>query len=236
LRSRIAIYEGRSPANVDALPDVLDELRLDGLTLPATLPVVKPAQLALTRPDVRAAASLLHVANAEVGRATAALYPGISLVASAGSQQTSILDSLGSLNVWSLGVGLTQPLFNGGKLRARRDAAQAAYEATLADYQATVFQAVQQVTDSIEALRQDADELSLSEAGLERQEHHMDIDATRHQAGNISLMTLLDTRHTMLAASYRRTERYAQQLLDTVALYQAVGVRPDTPHWVLSRR
>ncbi|MFM0305819.1 hypothetical protein PQQ99_37535 [Paraburkholderia sediminicola] len=90
LRSRIAIYEGRSPANVAALPGALDEMRLDGLTLPVTLHVVKPAQLALSRPDVRAAASLLHVANAEVGRATAALYPGISLVAGAGSQQTSI--------------------------------------------------------------------------------------------------------------------------------------------------
>ncbi|MFM0305818.1 TolC family protein [Paraburkholderia sediminicola] len=104
-------------------------------------------------------------------------------------------------------MGLTQPLFNGGKLRAHRDAAQAEYEATLADYQTAVFQAVQQVTDSIEALRQDADELSLSEAGLERREHHVDIDATRHQAGNISPMTLLDTRHTMLAVSYRRIER-----------------------------
>ncbi|MFL9950496.1 efflux transporter outer membrane subunit [Paraburkholderia agricolaris] len=228
LRSRIAIYEGRSPANVEALPDALDELRLDRLTLPATVPVVKPAQLALSRPDVRAAASLLHVANAEVGRATAALYPGISLVAGAGSQQTSILDSLGSLNVWSVGVGLTQPLFNGGKLRAHRDAAQAAYEATLADYQTAVFQAVQQVTDSIEALRQDTDELSLSEASLERGEHRADIDAKRHLAGNISLISLLDTRHAMLAASYRRIEKYMQQLVDTVALYQAVGVRPDS--------
>src|ERR1019366_4677823 len=109
------------------------------------------------RPDSPAAEALLHQASAQVGVATANLYPQISLNGSYGSEalKASQLFS-GPATAWTLGAGLLQPLFRGGALNAQRRAAIAAYDQAQAQYRETVLQSFQDVADTLRALEADA--------------------------------------------------------------------------------
>ncbi|MBT3340334.1 MAG: TolC family protein [Planctomycetes bacterium] len=92
--------------------------------IPSHAPANLPADLLQRRPDVAAAESKVRAATARSEMAQAALYPQFSLSASGGTSSNELSDLLsGDFKVWSLGSNLLVPLFQGGRLRARRDAA-----------------------------------------------------------------------------------------------------------------
>jgi NodT family efflux transporter outer membrane factor (OMF) lipoprotein len=221
---QLAVYLGRPPAQLtqggDDDPAALD---LDTLVLPAEVPLTLPSTLAQQRPDIRASEALLHQASANVGVATANLYPRITLSAGAGPEGVSVTDTL---NVWSVGAGLTQPLFHGGQLQAQKRSAQAAYEAALAAYRQTVLQGLQQVADALRALQQDAIELQSRDRAQRDAHASAEIASQRYAAGGISQLVLLDTQRQEMQTSLDRTRVQAQRLADTAALYQALGARP----------
>jgi outer membrane protein TolC len=102
-------------------------LALANSHLPDTLPLTLPSTLARERPDIRASEALLHQASANVGVATASLYPQFALSAGIGSERTNTQELVSGLNIWNFGLNLTQPIFRGGELRAKKRSAQAAY-------------------------------------------------------------------------------------------------------------
>ncbi|AMP00034.1 efflux transporter, outer membrane factor (OMF) lipo, NodT family protein [Collimonas arenae] len=175
---QLAVYLGKAPAQLDSQP-----LDLDKLTLPETLPLSLPSALARQRPDIRAAEATLHQASAQVDVATAGLYPQLTLSGSAGAEQTHISDIANSLNVWSIGLNLMQPLFHGGELRAKKRSAVAAYDAAAAAYQQTVLQALQQVADGLRALENDAQALQARTQAAENAEGSLSITRQQYQAG-----------------------------------------------------
>jgi outer membrane protein TolC len=130
------------------------------------------------------------------------------------------------LNVWSVGAGLTQPLFRGGQLQAQKRSAQAAYEAALAVYRQTVLQALQQVADALRALQQDALEQQSRDQAQRDAHASAEIASQRYAAGGISQLVLLDTQRQEMQTSLDRTKVQAQRLADTAALYQALGAPP----------
>jgi NodT family efflux transporter outer membrane factor (OMF) lipoprotein len=226
---QLAVYLGRAPSEqgLNELTGSGDSsLDLDTLILPTELPLTLPSTLARQRPDIRASEALLHQASANLGVATANLYPQIMLSGSAGSERTNVSDLLSGFNVWSLGAGLTQPLFHGGQLHARRRSAEAAYAAAIASYRQTVLQGLQEVADALRALQHDGDELrSRDEAGRAAQESS-EIASGRYAVGGISHLALLDSQRHELQATLDRVTVQAQRYLDTAALYQALGARP----------
>jgi len=145
------------------------------------------------------------------------------LSASGGPEGVSITDML---NIWSVGAGLTQPLFHGGQLQAQKRSAQAAYEAALAAYRQTVLQGLQQVADALRALQQDAIELQSRDQAQRDAHASAEIAGQRYAAGGISQLVLLDTQRQEMQTSLDRTKVQAQRLADTAALYQALGARP----------
>ena len=95
-------------------------MTLDQLNLPRELPISLPSSLVRQRPDIRAAEALLHAASAQVGVATANLYPQITLTGSLGSQALTLAElASNNASVWSIGAGLVQPIFRGGELTAK---------------------------------------------------------------------------------------------------------------------
>jgi NodT family efflux transporter outer membrane factor (OMF) lipoprotein len=221
---QLAVYAGRAPAQA-LIGDrgEADVLELDALALPAELPLTLPSALARQRPDIRASEALLHQASANVGVATANLYPQLMLTASTGPEGVRVNDLL---NVWSVGAGLTQPLFHGGQLQARKRSAEAAYEAALAGYRQTVLQALQQVADALRALQQDAIELQSRDQAQRDAHASAEIASQRFAVGGLSQLALLDTERQELQTTLDRTKVQAQRLADTAALYQALGARP----------
>jgi len=220
VRHRLAVYTGQPPGTAQ-----LPEFRLSDLQLPAELPLSLPSELARQRPDVRAAEALLGQAGAKVGVATANLYPQITLSATVGSIGTSNggdLFAAGS-GFYLLGAALTQPIFRGGELQAKRRAAVAAYEQAGAAYQEVVLQGLQNVADVLRALQADAKKLEdRAEAAAQAKAYH-DIAAARYQAGAISHYAVLEAQRKLHATLLERTQAVADRYADSAALLQALG-------------
>ncbi|CAE6893848.1 efflux transporter outer membrane subunit [Paraburkholderia domus] len=219
---QLAILVGVAPSKVD-----FSELTLDSFHLPDDIPVTLPSTLARQRPDIRASEALLHQASANVGVATANLYPQFSLSAGIGSERTRIQDIVSGLNIWNIGLNLTQPIFHGGELHAKKRAAQAAYDAAFAGYQQTVLQALQQVADALTALRNDARELSARSDAAQQAQANLDIAHAQYAAGGVSQSSLLDTQRQALQTALDQTRAQAARLSDTAALFQSLGSSQD---------
>jgi NodT family efflux transporter outer membrane factor (OMF) lipoprotein len=156
-RHLLAILVGAFPSESHIIPP----LNLEELHLPTKLPLSVPSALVRQRPDIRAAEALWEVANAQVGVATANLYPQFSLNGSYGGKSNTVGSHvLGSqTNLWSIGGALLQPIFQGGALSAERRAAIAAYNRAAAQYREVLLQAFKNVADTLRALEADAREM-----------------------------------------------------------------------------
>lgn len=212
---QLAVLIGSTPAEVS-----IERISLDRLHLPQELPVSLPSALARQRPDIRAAEALLHQASANVGVATANLYPQIVLSGNVGGAGTSF--SNGG-RVWDFGAALTQPIFNGGSLRAQQRKAVAAYEEAGAAYQQVVLQAFQQVADALRAIVNDAQTLQARTAAAAQAEATYKVFSQRHSAGGISQLSLLDAQRQYLQTAIDRANSAANRYTDSAALFQALG-------------
>jgi NodT family efflux transporter outer membrane factor (OMF) lipoprotein len=219
LRHRLAVYIGRPPS----APGV-PEFRLAELQLPSELPVSLPSELAHQRPDIRAAEALLVQAAARVGVATANLYPQITLTATGGSLASSGGDLLSSgTGFYLLGASLTQPLFHGDELQAKRRSAVAAYEQAGAAYQEAVLQGFQNVADTLRALESDAVKLRERAAAASHARNYHEIVSARYSAGGVSFLALLDAQRKLRGARIDQTQAIADRYADSAALLQALG-------------
>ena len=219
VRHRLAVYIGQPPGAAK-----LPEFKLTDLQLPPELPLSLPSELARQRPDIRAAEALLQQAGARVGVATANLYPQITLSANVGSLASSGGDLFSSgSGFYLLGASLTQPLFHGGELEAKRRSAIAAYEQAGAAYQEAVLQGFQNVADVLRALEADASKLKdRTEAATQARTYH-DITSARFKAGGVSYFFLLDAQRKLHGALIDRTQALADRYADSAALFQALG-------------
>ena len=230
-RHALAVLMGRTP---DQAPS---NLTLAELHLPTDVPVSVSSDLLQQRPDVLAAEASVHAASAQVGVATANLFPHISLSASLGSEAfkpANLFTAAGS--VWGTGVSLTQPIFHGGALMAQRRAAIANYNAALSQYQQAVLNAFQNVADTLTALNQDALTLQAAtdEAAIATQSF-TDAD-TRHRLGAVSYPEAVLSEQHLQSAKLTEIQARAARMSDTAALFQAMGTPPPTPSSLVEPR
>lgn len=218
-RNLLAVLSGQFPGKA-ALP----EFQLEGLQLPRELPVSLPSSLVRNRPDIRAVEELLHAAGANVGVATANLYPQITLAAGAGTSglQLENLFLPGTL-AWSAGAGLLQPLFHGGELTAKRRAAIAAYDQALAQYRETVLKAFQDLADVLQALETDARTLRARAEAEAIARESLVLTEKQFQFGATSYLTLLNAQRQHQLALVTLVQAQSMRFADTAALFQALG-------------
>ena len=215
----LSMLEGRLPA--EAQPPRID---FGDLSLPRTLPVSLPSALVRQRPDILQAQASLHAASAQIGVATAAMLPSITLDGSFGYSNTSITALLmpGS-KLWSLGVGVTQPLFHDASLWFQRKAAIDAYDASAANYRQTVLLAFQQVADTLRALEHDADGLAVDEQALHTASRGLELVQANYGAGLTTYSDVLIADAQYRQARIANIEAQALRYQDTVALFVALG-------------
>jgi NodT family efflux transporter outer membrane factor (OMF) lipoprotein len=215
-RNLIATLAGRFPNDPPA-----ETFELSTLYLPQELPLSLPSRLVEQRPDIRSAEALLHSASAQVGVATANMLPQITLTGQYGAISTG--NPLAGLPVWSIGAGLTQPLFRGGEFLHARRAAVAAYEEAAAQYRSTVLTAFQNVADALRALQSDADALSAQVVAERAAADSLDIARRQFQLGAINYLLLLNAEQTYQQAHIALVQAQANRYADTAALFQALG-------------
>jgi NodT family efflux transporter outer membrane factor (OMF) lipoprotein len=179
-----------------------------------------PSSLVRQRPDIRAAEALLHQASANVGVATANLYPQILLSGSGGGIGTNFTTGGG---IWNVGASLTQPIFNGGALAGEKRKAQAAYDEAGGVYRQTVLEAFREVADTLYAVQHDAETLRARTGAASEAEAAYHIASQRYDAGGISQLDLLDAERQRLQTALDRTSSAASRYADSATLIQALG-------------
>ena len=122
-----------------------------------------------------------------------------------------------------LGASLTQPLFRGGELQARRRSAVAAYEQAGAAYQEAVLQGFQNVADVLRALEADGGRLKERADAATQARRYRDIAAERYKAGGVSEAAMLDAARQYHRALLEQTQAVADRYADSAALLQALG-------------
>lgn len=217
-RHALAVMLGRTP---DQAPPDLD---LAALTVPANVPVVVPSDLLASRPDIQAADALLKAAAAQVGVATAQMFPSLSLSAQMGKAGFSWPTALsGAGAIWGIGASLSQPLFHGGALLAQKRAAQASYEAAVSQYKQTVLTAFRNVADSLAALEQDNEALSFADTASRTSMSVFSDSTARARLGAIAPSSVRASERQYRNARLDAIRYESARLTDTALLFQAMG-------------
>ena len=218
-RHQLALLAGRLPGE-GGLP----EFTLESLHLPRELPVSLPSALVRQRPDIQASEALLHAASAQVGVATANLYPQITLSASAGFIGLGLGDVFsGSSPVWSIGGQLLGPIFNGGTLNAQKRAAEAAYDQARGQYQQTVLGAFRNVADALRAIESDAVTLQAQVQAADLAGQSLELVERQYTLGALNVLALLDAQLAVLQTRIALVQAQAARFADSAALLQALG-------------
>ena len=215
----LSTLAGRTPA--EWAPPRFD---LDDLTLPSDLPITLPSELVRQRPDILAVEAQLHSANAEIGVATAALFPSFTVNGTYGLNNTSLSDLFKSASsFWSLGSNVAAPLFHGGALLSQRQAAIEIYRESLANYRQTVLNSFAQVADTLRALEHDAETLQAQSQALKAAEEALQLIHANYQAGIANYLQVLIANGQYHQAKIGYLQSLAQRFQDTVALFLALG-------------
>ena len=197
---------------------------LDEIHVPAALPTILPSSLVERRPDVQAAQEQLHASHAQIGVAVANMLPQISLSANLAYSNNVLAGLLSNANKsWGLLGGLTQPLFAGGALSARKRGAEASAEAALAQYQNVVLTAFQNVADTLYALEADGRSLEATRDVEAANQQLLGHTQRQLERGYISRLVFLAAQQSFLQAQLARVASSAAYLGDTVSLYQSLG-------------
>ncbi len=223
----IAVLTGGYPSQ---LPQ--QKFTLASLTLPADLPLSLPSTLVEQRPDVLQAEANLHAASAQVGVATAARLPNITLTGNAGSTALAIGSLFGpGTGFWNIGAALLAPIFDGGTLLHQQRAARAAYTQSAEQYRGTVLVAFQNVADTLAALEHDAETLKATAAAAEAAKKSLDLSRLQYKDGYAAYLSVLNADQAYQQARLSLVQAEADRFSDTAALFQALGGgwwhRPD---------
>ena len=218
-RHQLAQLVGQAPSDWSA-----PEFDLDSFSAPAEVPVSLPSSLVRRRPDILAAEANVHVATAQLGVATAALYPDLRLTANI--TQTAIppanLISYGASG-WTLAAGLTQPIWHGGTLKAEKRAAEAAANEALIRYHGTVVAAFTQVADVMSAITHDDAELAALVQSEAVAGDALRDDENAFRLGGGALLPILDDERRLQMARRSRVVVQGRRLADIAQLYVATA-------------
>ena len=199
--------------------------REDGL-LPVTPvpPVGLPASLIEARPDVRQAEQQLVAANARIGVIKAVLFPSISLTGSFGAESTALSDLTKSpARLWSGLLGLTAPIFDGGRRAAAVDEATAQQRQALALYQQTLQTAFREVSDALTSTVQTAETETALVAQLDAARNALRLAQIRYDAGYTQYLEVLDAQRTANQAELAFIQNRQARLSATVDLIKSLG-------------
>ena len=215
----LAVLAGRTPGEYAPVPVALGEI-----SLPTDVPVTLPSELVRQRPDILLAEAQLHAANAQIGVATAAMLPSLTLSAGYGVASNTpgtLLSATSSL--WNVGAGITAPLFRGATTWYQRKAAIDAHEQATALYRQAVLAAFQQVADTLRALEHDAEALRAQQEAVDTAEEALKLVQFNYEAGIATYLQVLVADGQYLQTKQGYLQAVAQRLQDTVALYVALG-------------
>src|SRR5580692_5126499 len=193
-------------------------------TAPPPIPVGVPSELLERRPDVAAAERTMAEANAAIGIAYAAYYPNLTLSADGGFESSAFTQWLSwPSRFWSVGVSLSETLFDAGLRRATVQQYVATYNADLAGYRQTVLTAFQQVEDALAEVRILSKEIQQEQQAVDSAETFLKLETARYETGVDPYIDVLTAQTTVLADQQTLNNLQVERMTAAVALVEALG-------------
>jgi len=225
LRRQIALQEnqirvllGFNPGPVARHPGALQTESLPDI--PAGL----PSALLERRPDIRQADQLMRAANARIGVAQANFYPRVALTGLFGEVSPELTPfNGGAAGAWSAAGNLAGPIFEGGLLKGQLRQAQAAWDEARFQYQSTVLNAFQEVSDALVSRQELARERLDQSRAVAAYQEAVQVANQRYLGGQAGYYELLQEQQQLFPAQNALTQTLLNQLLATVQLYKALG-------------
>lgn len=214
----ISILLGRNPG------DIPRGWKLTEQPQAPQVPAGLPSALLERRPDIREAEQNLITANAQIGVARSAYFPQISLTGSAGFE-TPALTSLftGPAGLWNFGASLTQPLFEGGRIKSNVRFTEAQREQFVLAYQQTIQGAFRDVSNALVAYRKNREFEIQQEQLLNSAQDAARLSEVRFRAGTTDYLEVLTNETNSFNAELGRAQAQGNELIAVVELYQALG-------------
>lgn len=196
---------------------------LGGLAVPRVTPGL-PSELLTQRPDIRRQESQLAAATANVGSARAQFFPSIQLTGQGGYQSAALASLFTPQSAFfSMAAGLTQPIFDAGRIQANFDLQKAAQDEMLQTYRKTVISAFADVDTALVALKQTTERLRLQRMVVASSRRAFELSERQLRAGTADIVTVLNTQLTLFQAEDSLAQAQLARLLAAVSLYQALG-------------
>jgi len=183
-----------------------------------------PSELLTQRPDIREAEAQLAAANANVENARAQMLPSITLTGE-GGYASAVLRTLlrPEAAVYRIAAGLTQPIFDGGKLQGILDEQKGLQDELLQNYRKAVISGFTDVETALDGVRQTALRERLQLDVVKSSRRAFEISEQRLQQGTIDLVTVLQTQQTLYTAELLHVQAQLEHVQSIVSLYQALG-------------
>lgn len=196
---------------------------LTAQSMPDT-PLGQSTELLRRRPDIQQAENVMISANAQIGVALASYYPRLGLSALFGGQAPQIENMFdANYRVWSIGAGLTGPLFQGGRLHASYLQSKAFWDETIAQYRLTVINAFRETSDALVAQQTLASERAALESQVDALRQSVELAVQRYDNGRASYFEVLEAEQQRFAGEIALAQTQRDQLLAVVNLYKALG-------------
>ena len=213
----IAVLIGKPPSELTIVPH-------EGTASLPQIPVGIPSELLERRPDIAAAERQVAAANAQIGVATAAIYPTLTLSAAGGFIGTSFANWISLPNrFWSLGAALGQTVFDAGSKFAQRDEAIAIYDANVANYRQTVLSAFQDVEDNLSTLRILEEESSMQANALRAARESVALTTNQYKAGIVAYLNVVTVQAVALQSELNEVQLRGRRFSASIGLIKGLG-------------
>jgi NodT family efflux transporter outer membrane factor (OMF) lipoprotein len=191
---------------------------------PPAIPVGVPSQLLERRPDIAASERNMAAANAQIGIATAAYYPSLTLSAQGGFESSALQNLMTwPSRFWSVGPSVSETIFDAGLRRATVNEFIAVYNADVAAYRQTVLTAFQQVEDNLAAVRILSKQIQQQELAVQSARQFLALSQARYETGVDTYLNVLIAQTTLLTDQQQLAALHTQEMTASVQLIEALG-------------
>jgi multidrug efflux system outer membrane protein len=217
---QLSILTGTPPTSAAQI----ERASLEQLNLPLETEAGAPGELLTRRPDVLAQEKMLESASIDVRVARKAFLPTLNIGAMVGS------GALGFKNLWDWGnifnmqsIALSQPIFQGGKLKAELNYRKAKQKEELENYRQTILTAMKDVEDSLSSLKSGYESLDSNNQQVTLTQKNLQLTNSRYQQGLVPKLDLIQAESELIRYRQNAIQSKADTAIATVSLYKALG-------------
>ena len=225
LRRQIAIEENTISVLLGHNPESIDRgLAVEDQPHPQQIPVGVPSELLERRPDVQQAEARLVAANARIGVARAQFFPQISLTSLGGASSNQLNAIANASNAyWYAAGSISQPIFDGGRIRSNYHLSQAQQQEMLLEYQKTILNSLKDVSNALVTYKETREQREEKSAQVNSATDAVRLARLRYSGGNTSYLEVLTTDTDLYSAQLLLAQAQQQEAASLVQVYAALG-------------